>query len=182
MSEAMKFSPRPHADDQRTVLAHAEQAVRILGADDAERVAALHLGDDLRDRLQDIAAVVVLEHLRDHFGVRFRNELDAAAHQMVFEVQVIFDDAVVHDGELAALARLRVRVDVARRAVRRPARVADAERAGDRLAALDQLAEHAQSALGLCHADAVLRKDRDARGIIPAVFELFSPSRRIGAA
>ena len=49
---------------------------------------------------------------------------------MVFEVQVIFDDAVVHDGELAALACLRVRVDVARRAVRRPARVPDAGRAG----------------------------------------------------
>ena len=122
--------------------------------------------------------VVVFEHLRDDLGIRFRNELHAAAHQVVFEVQVIFDDAVVHDGKFAALARLRVRIDVARRAVRRPARVPDAERARHRFAAVDQVAEHAEPALRLRHTQAILRIDRHAGGIIPAVLELLEPLQK----
>jgi len=45
-----------------------------------------------------------------------------------------------------ALAHLRVRVHIARCAVRRPARVADAERTGQCFAAVQQVAQHAQPA------------------------------------
>ena len=43
----------------------------------------------------------------------------------------VLDDAVVHNGDGAVGARVRVRVDIARRAVCRPARVRDAEVRGD---------------------------------------------------
>ena len=58
----------------------------------------------------------------------------------------ILDDAVVHDREL--LGRMRMRVVLGRAAMRRPARVADADRAGERLAAETLLRDCLQLALG----------------------------------
>ena len=56
-----------------------------------------------------------------------------AASKFLFERVVIFDDAVVDDGDFAGLIEVRMGIFVRRRAVRGPARVADAEIAGDRV-------------------------------------------------
>ena len=76
--------PFPDADDQGAILPHGEDAVRAIGADDAQRVAALHLGDDLLDSLQHVALVVVFQHLGYHFRVRIGDELHAPADEVVF--------------------------------------------------------------------------------------------------
>ena len=47
---------------------------------------------------------------------------------------VVLDDAVVHDREAAGAVEMGMRVAIARRAVRGPARVRDAEAAGERAA------------------------------------------------
>ena len=152
----------------------------MVGTDDAERIAAFHLGDDLFNRLQNVALIVVFEHLRDNLRIGFRYELYAAAHEVLLEVEIILDDAVMHNGKTTALAHLRVRVHIARCAVRRPARVADAERTGQCFAAVQQVAQHAQPAFRFYNFQSVFREDCYTCGVISAVFQLFQPLQENG--
>ena len=68
--------------------------------------------------------------MRENFGVGIGFESVAGAEQFLFERVVVFDDAVVDDGDFAGLVKMRMGIFVRRNAVRGPARVADAEIAG----------------------------------------------------
>ncbi len=67
--------------------------------------------------------------------------------QTLFQLQIIFDDAVVNDDDAAGAIAMRVRVLFGRATVRRPTRVADAVIAVER-AEPDRLFEIAQFAFG----------------------------------
>ena len=74
---------------------------------------------------------IVADQLRDHLGVGLGLEAVALGDQLVAQHLEILDDAVVHDRDAARL--VGVRVVAGRRAVRRPAGVADPDHAGQRL-------------------------------------------------
>ena len=61
---------------------------------------------------------------------------------MVFQVQIVFDDAVVHHGEQSPVADLGVGVHIRRRAVGGPPGVADAHGARQLFAALEDAVQH----------------------------------------
>jgi hypothetical protein len=69
---------------------------------------------------------VVVDAVRDDLGVGLRGELVALALGLVAKLLVVLDDAVVDDRD-AVLRDVRVRVSLARYAVRGPAGVCDAE-------------------------------------------------------
>ena len=66
--------------------------------------------------------------MREHFGIGFRAKHDAAALAACAQLSRVFDDAVVNDREALACVTVRMRIAIARLAVRRPARVRDAGR------------------------------------------------------
>jgi len=70
------------------------------------------------------------DQMREHFGVGVGFELVSSAEQPLLERVVIFDDAVVDDGDFAGGVKMRMAVGVGRNAVRGPACVRDAEAAG----------------------------------------------------
>ena len=72
---------------------------------------------------------------------------------------VVLDDAVVDDGDFARTVEMRVRVFIGGPAVRRPARVADADVAVQRFAVGQPLGQAGELALGL-RADQVARHRR----------------------
>ena len=92
-------------------------------------------GSDLADRLDEVAVQVMGDELGDDLGVGVAAEDDALGLQLPLEGGVVLDDAVVDDGDGAVAAEVRVGVAVGGRAVRRPARVADAVAAGGGLLA-----------------------------------------------
>ena len=75
---------------------------------------------------------LLADQVRDHFGVGLGDELGALGCQLVAQLAEILDDAVVHDREL--VGGVRMRVVLGRTAVGRPAGVADADGAQERLA------------------------------------------------
>src|SRR5699024_8731030 len=96
--------------------------------------------------------------------------------QAVLELLEVFNDAVVHDGDLLVAAIVRVGVLHRGLAVGGPAGVADAAGALHGAAAVGHITEHAQAALGLDDLDLARRVlHGDAGRIIPAVFELGQP-------
>ena len=66
-------------------------------------------------------------------------------------LNIVLDDAVMHDGDVPALAQMRVGVYIVRFAMRRPARMADAERAGEAAPVIRQRLEDAQTPLGFLY-------------------------------
>ena len=106
--------------------------------------------------------------MRHNLAVGLGRELGALAFQLAAQLAEILDDAVVHDRE--ALGGVRMRVVLGRPAVRRPAGVADADRARQRLARelLFQILELAFGAPARQHA---MLERGDAGGIVAAIFE-----------
>ena len=106
------------------------------------------------------------------FGVGVRAEGVAARRDIVAQLLVVLDDAVVHDRD-AGVADVRVRVALRRLAVRGPAGVGDAEKAGQGFAR-----QRALQALDLADRTdpvhmAVTVEHRDARRVVAAVFQAF---------
>ena len=89
----------------------------------------------------------------------------------------------MHADHVHIVAAVRVGIHFARLAVRRPARVAHAAGAHERLAVVGLLLQNAQPALGLDHLRRVLAgTHHHARRVIAAVFQLRKPESKIGAA
>ena len=94
-----------------------------------------------------------------------------SARSCVFQLEVIFDDAVVHDDDFAGAIAMRMRVFFGGAAVRGPARVADAVDAVERRGA-DRFFEIAQLAGRAADIElAVFADHGDPGGIVAAIFQ-----------
>ena len=116
------------SDDQRAPRPCADDAPRLARRQHGDRVGPVEFRGRRLHRAQQVAATrtvpVRMNQVRDHFGVGLRREDVALRLQPVAQRLVVLDDAVVHDGDLAA-GHVRVRVHRRRRAVRSPAGVRD---------------------------------------------------------
>ena len=160
------------ADDEGTVLPGGDQGVGIVGTDDAQGVGALDPAQAAAHGLQHIAALVVVElqQLGHHLGVRIGVECDAQLLQVLLQLQIVLDNAVVDQGDLAVLADMGVGVGVVGLAVGGPAGMANAQSALQIGAAVDHVGEHLETALGLFHLEAAgLRAHRHAGGVVAPV-------------
>ena len=90
--------------------------------------------------------------------------------QLVLQVEVVLDDAVVHDDDLAGAVLVRMGVLFGRPAVRGPARVADAVDAFERLR-VDRLLEVDELARASAALDLPVADDGDARRVVTAIFK-----------
>ena len=147
-SEATKFSssPRPMTTGQPSRA--RMMPVGLVLAHHRERVGALELRDRGAHRLEQIlhGLQVEVDAVRDDLGVGLGGERVAALLELRAQLLVVLDDAVVHDGE--AVARdVRMRVALARHAMRGPAGVRDADLAGGG-AVGERLLQHAHLADG----------------------------------
>ena len=106
--------------------------------------------------------------MRDDFGVGFGVERVALRLQLFAQFLEILDDAVVHDRDL--VGRMRVRVHFVRLAMRRPAGVADAAVAFERLAR-QPLFQVLQLAFGAAAREVAAFQRRDAGRVIAAIFK-----------
>ena len=79
------------------------------------------------------------------------NIMHALRDKEFLYLNIVLDDAVMHDGDVPALAQMRVGVYIVRFAMRRPARMADAERAGEAAPVIRQRLENAQTPLGFLY-------------------------------
>ena len=143
----------PVAQQQRGVLPGGDEGVGVVRADDAQGVGPLQPPQAAAHGLQHIAALIVVElqKLGHHLGVGVRGEGGALLEQVILDLLVIFNDAVVHQGDGPVFADVGMGVDVVGLAVGGPAGVADAQTPLQVRAAVDQVGEHFETALTLFH-------------------------------
>ena len=121
-------------DHRRAALARHHDALRIRLREHRERIGAAQFSYCLLHGPQQAArgCQMMMNAVRNHLGIGFRVESIAQSRQFNAQGLVIFDDAVVHDGD-AALRDMRVRVFRGGHAVSGPASVGDADRSVQRL-------------------------------------------------
>src|SRR5690606_17092962 len=105
--------------------ARAVQRAGFIFMDDAEGVSAMQLSQGTAEGAEQVRflLVVVGQQVGDYFGVSFRGEGIAELDESFAQLVVIFDDAVVDDGQ--AFGQVRVGVVFGGLAVRGPAGVGD---------------------------------------------------------
>mmetsp|Transcript_7556 Transcript_7556/g.13170 ORF Transcript_7556/g.13170 Transcript_7556/m.13170 type:complete len:301 (-) Transcript_7556:251-1153(-) len=120
-----------HTEDQGGALACANQQVWVGLVDDGDSVRSANLCEREANSGLEVEAWVLLLFVADeysqHFTVSVAVKGVAESGQLLLELYIVLDDAVVHDRELFAVGSVRVRVAVRRGAVGSPAGVCDAE-------------------------------------------------------
>ena len=167
------------AEGERRSLPHTDQKVVMPGEDQRQRECAFQPCESALRRLHRILALrqVMGDEMRDNFGIGLRDKAALVIFQFGLQRRVIFDDAVMDDGD--TLRRMRVGVVFRRPAMCRPARMADAGRAGQCLF-LQLGVEIAELSFGAAAFDMAVRKRRDAGRIIAAIFEAAQPLNQQG--
>ncbi len=137
-----------------------------------QRICALKLGDGCPHGLEQIRLLLLVEvnAVGDDFGVGLGGELIAELLQLIAQLFVILDDAVVHDGDAIA-GNVRVSVALGRNAMGCPPSVGNSH-----LAVRGRLAERFLQHFDLAHGAQALQvlssvEHRDAGGVIAAVFQ-----------
>ena len=158
-------------DDHRRAVADGDDRLGIVGGDQHQREQALDARQrPAHRRRQPIVASLLLDQMRDDFGVGLGEELVARRLQLPLELEVVLDDAVVDDDHAFLAVAMRMRVLFGRPPVGRPARVTDPEFALNRIAR-----EHVAQVLELAGAAANLQltvaDERDTRRVVAAIFE-----------
>ena len=98
----------------------------VLGGNDRDAIGTGNLVQSSGDGFGQVAVVEFLDQVRDNFAVRVGRELVPGGFEAFPQIGVVFDDAVVDDGELAFFVGMRVGIAFAGDAVRGPAGVGDA--------------------------------------------------------
>jgi hypothetical protein len=106
----------------------------------------------------------------DHLGVGLRLEPVPFGEETVFDLEVVLDDPVVDDHQRAVAVGVGVGVLLRGTAMGSPARVADAERAGQRLLGQHPL-EHLDAPGGAPDVKRALVEHRDARRVVATILE-----------
>jgi hypothetical protein len=158
------------ADHQRRTQARTGEHARLAGGDGDDRVGAVQARDHLLHRFEDLRAALLLafEHVRDDFRVGLRLEHEAVAQQ--FLAQLAWFSMMPLCTTLTWPEGMRMRVELARHAMRGPTRVRDAGHAVQ-AGLLLQRVEVLHLALGAQPLDPVGREHGDAGGVVPAVFQ-----------
>ena len=121
-------------DDDRRAVADGDDLVGVVGRDQHQREQPAHVEQRPADRvLQAVVLHLPLDEMRDDLGVGLGDEGVPFALQLLLQIEVVLDDAVVDDDDAAGAVAVRVRVLFGRPAVRGPARVADAVLAFERI-------------------------------------------------
>ena len=159
------------ADDQWHVLAGTHEAAHLPAVHDDERVGALDRAERRADGVGEVARIGLLDEVRQRLRVGLRGERVAPGLEPVAELPEVLDDPVVNDRDVARAVLVRVRVQVVRASVGRPAGVGQADRrvrgaVGDRGREVRQLA-----GLLLDEQVAVLVDEGDPGRVVPAVLE-----------
>ena len=180
MSEAINDSPSPTP----MTTGGPERAATILSGSAAERIPSANAPVSrftatrtaCSRQMGAPCACGVLLHLLDEvgddLGVGLGDELVALGDELALQIEIVFDNAVVHHHDAARAVAVRMGVLLGGAAVRSPARVADAERATERVLAQDFF-QVAQLAGRAPHRQLVARGTAygDSGRIISAVFE-----------
>ncbi len=109
--------------------------------------------------------------MREHLGVGVGAEFVSGLEQFFPERIVIFDDAVVNNGDFAGAVEVRMGIAIGRRPVRGPARVGNAKTSRRRLGFQEARETLVNPAFFLAQEQIAVLHHGDARAVVTAIFQ-----------
>ena len=156
-------------DDDRRTVANGDNLLRIVRGHEHDREHAAHRHQGApHGVLEAVVLHFALDEVRDDLGVGLGRELVTLRLQFPLQVEVVLDDAVVHDDNAAGAVAMRMGVLLGGTAVCRPARMADSVEAVERLFA-DGAFQVGQLPRRPSQRNAVSTDQRDAGGVVTAI-------------
>ena len=160
-----------HADHDRRSVAHGNDLVGILGGHEHDGEQAAQVAQGAPDgALQTVVLHLTLDEMRHDLRVRFCDEAVTLLLQFSLQIEVVLDDAVVNDDDVARAITMGVRVLFGRPAVGGPSCVPQPVLAVDGVG-IDYRLQPRQLARASPQFDLAVVHQGHARGVVPAVFE-----------
>ena len=164
------------SDDHRSVLAGDVNFSRIALEHQCKSIGPADTDHRVVDRIHRsvlVFLIIVIDQLDGDFRIGIAVKLVVMTEKLRFQFLIIFNDPVVDADDVSVIGHVRMRIGLARFAVRCPAGMADSAGPRDRIAAV-RLACEARQAPFRLYNDKILIAvaDSKARGIIAAVLEL----------
>lgn len=127
------------------------------------------LGKRIRAKLHGLFEIM-RDQVCSDFCIRCSTEYVTECAQMLAQRRIVLDHAIVHENDFAVATRMRMRVQVARLSMRRPACVSDPGRPLDRIL-FAKFRQLSHSACFLANSDPVARLQRNPGAVVTPVFE-----------
>ena len=164
-----------HTDHDRAATPRGDDATRLARREHGDAKSSFDLMQGIANRLEKIALVAIADQMREHLGVGFREEMMTLALKPRAQRAVVFNDAIVHQCDVAALVEVRVCIDLGRRPMGCPTGVRDAGAGAGKpfrrpvgACAILQCRHLARS---LRHRDAITIHHREACRIVATIFK-----------
>ena len=167
------------ADQQRAAFSGGHDLVLFVARDHGKTVRAVALTQRLDYCGFEVAGIRHLDEMGEHFGVGVGLAHVAARFQSRLQGGGILNDAIVHHGDLAVLARVRVRILFGWRTVGGPAGVRDTHRTLRRILR-DRRFEPGDLARRAARFHAFAVHDGDARRVVATILEALEPFEQHG--
>jgi len=167
------------ADNEWREIFSNDKIIGLSAADDADGVGAFEAGEGLANSLKKVGGRLKLKvnQVGNNFRVRFGSKGAALSHELGFQFSIIFDDAVVNDGQ--AVDQMGMGVVFGRAAVGCPPRMADAESAV-RIGSSDKLGERRDLASGADDFEVRAVMDGQTGRIVTAIFQTLQALKQNG--
>ena len=163
-------------DDHRRILSCDKNFARIILDHNGKCVGAAHAHHHMRncmDRSEIVLLHIELNQVDDHLGIRVGIEMIVMAQQLVLDILIVLNNAVVNTDNRLIVADMRMRIVLTGFSVCRPARVTDSAAALYRKAVVCFLLEDLQPALGFYNFEVpAVRTNRESCRIITTIFQL----------
>ena len=163
-------------DNRGRAAAGSDDFIGIAGGKKNERVNSTNLPERCANgfferNFSSGALHILLDKMRDDFGIGFRNEFVTFALKLFLELEIVFNDAIVHDDDLSGAIAMRMRIFLGGTAVRSPASVSNTVSSFDRrfLNGLFEIAKFAGGATDFEFARGI--DDGDTGRVVAAIFE-----------
>ena len=165
-------------DDERTCLPCGVEHPGKVPAHDPHRVGAFQPGQRFEHGVLKVPVVVFHQELDDDFCVGLAEELHALLDELPPDLCIVFNDAVVDDGEESVHRHVRMGVDVAGSPMCGPSGVPDAAYAVHLLIPAVAFDQRVHLSAGLEHTDARIALNGYAGGIVAPVFQSFQTAQQ----
>ena len=172
--------PFAHADDQRVVPLGAVDLAGVVGRQNAQSIAAPQILHGVHQGLHHISLEVVLKQMSHHFGVGLGLHLIALFGEHFPQFQIVFDDAVVDDGDPSIAADVGMGIHIGRLTMGGPPGVTDAAGGFHAAHLLHLVLQVLDTALGLDHLQPFGAQHRHTGGVIPTVLQLIQSLQQNG--
>ena len=151
------------SDDDRRAVSDGDDLFGIVCRDQNQREEPTHQVQRTPHRVfEPVVFGFAFDEMRDDFRVGFSDELVPLALQLVLQIEIVLDDPVVHDDNLAGAVPVRVGVLFGGPAMGGPARMPDAIFTADRMA-VDDVFEAREFAGASTQLDLAVAYNGDAR-------------------